>query len=55
MRNFSGVTSFDAQKFDFAQLAMSKMGMSGKKHDVPMTEDGEVDYEALLKMPHPDE
>ncbi|KAK6021904.1 Hrf1 family protein, partial [Ostertagia ostertagi] len=48
----SGTTSFDFGKVGFAQLAMGKMGMGNVKlEDVPMTEDGEVDYEALLKMP----
>lgn len=33
-------------------MAMSKMGISDvKPEDVPMTEDGEIDYEALLKLP----
>ena len=31
-------------------MAMSGMGISASK-DVPMTADGDVDYEALLKMP----
>lgn len=49
---FSGVTSFEYGKFGFAQMAMGKMGMSDvKPEDIPLTDDGDVDYEALLKMP----
>uniref|UniRef100_A0A1I7XKB0 Protein YIF1 n=1 Tax=Heterorhabditis bacteriophora TaxID=37862 RepID=A0A1I7XKB0_HETBA len=47
----SGATNFEYGKFDFAQMAMSKMGMGGKAGQVPLTADGDVDYEALLKMP----
>ncbi|KAL6741405.1 hypothetical protein Aduo_014663 [Ancylostoma duodenale] len=48
----SGVTSFEYGKFGFAQMAMGKMGMGDvKPDDIPLTDDGEVDYEALLKMP----
>ena len=36
-------------KYDIASMAMSGMGLKGK--DLPKTESGEVDYEALLKMP----
>jgi hypothetical protein len=35
--------------YDFAKMALNRMGL--KSNDVPMTHDGEVDYEALLKMP----
>ena len=38
-------------KYDFARLAMDKMGIADRKNAVPMTVDGDVDYEALLKMP----
>ncbi|WKY11806.1 hypothetical protein Q1695_003405 [Nippostrongylus brasiliensis] len=45
-------TSYDSSKFGFAQMAMSKMGVGNVKlDDVPLTDDGEVDYEALLRMP----
>jgi hypothetical protein len=37
------------ENYDFAKMALNKMGL--KSNDVPMTHDGEVDYEALLKMP----
>ncbi|CAJ0938891.1 unnamed protein product, partial [Mesorhabditis belari] len=48
----SGVTSFEYGKYDFARMAMDKMGIAeGVKADVPMTVEGDVDYEALLKMP----
>lgn len=38
---------------DFAQLALSGMGLSEavSKGQVPVLPNGEVDYEALLKMP----
>jgi hypothetical protein len=36
--------------YDFAKLAMSGMGLSAS-NSVPMTADGDVDYETLLKMP----
>uniref|UniRef100_A0A914YCY6 Protein YIF1 n=1 Tax=Panagrolaimus superbus TaxID=310955 RepID=A0A914YCY6_9BILA len=45
----SSVTSFMSDNYDFAKMALSKMGMKSNK--VPMTADGDVDYEALLKMP----
>jgi hypothetical protein len=45
----SSVTSYMSDNYDFAKMALSKMGMKSNK--VPMTADGEVDYEALLKMP----
>uniref|UniRef100_A0A7E4V8A3 Protein YIF1 n=1 Tax=Panagrellus redivivus TaxID=6233 RepID=A0A7E4V8A3_PANRE len=45
----SSVTSYMGDNLDFAKMALSKMGVKSK--DVPMTADGEVDYEALLKMP----
>ncbi|KAJ1356912.1 hypothetical protein KIN20_014883 [Parelaphostrongylus tenuis] len=48
----SGSTNFEYAKFAFAQTAMKKMGLSDvKPEDVPLTSDGDVDYEALLKMP----
>ncbi|CAJ0591392.1 unnamed protein product [Cylicocyclus nassatus] len=48
----SGVTNFDQSKLGFAQMAMGKMGLNNVKiDDVPLTADGDVDYEALLKMP----
>jgi len=49
------------QSYDFAKMAMSGMGLSnaagkalpaGVPHNAPLLPDGEVDYEALLKMPH---
>lgn len=46
----SGVTSYEASKYDFARMAMKGMGLGGKA-EVPLTDSGEVDYEALLKMP----
>ncbi|GMT11016.1 hypothetical protein PFISCL1PPCAC_28748, partial [Pristionchus fissidentatus] len=45
----SGVTSFDYTQYEFASKAMGKLGM--KANDVPKTGTGDVDYEALLKMP----
>ncbi|KAF8381725.1 yif-1 [Pristionchus pacificus] len=45
----SGVTNFDYKQYEFASKAMGNLGMKGK--DVPMTGEGEVDYEALLKLP----
>uniref|UniRef100_A0A0K0CTZ8 Protein YIF1 n=1 Tax=Angiostrongylus cantonensis TaxID=6313 RepID=A0A0K0CTZ8_ANGCA len=48
----SGTTNFEYGKFSFAQTAMRKMGLGDvKPEDVPLTSNGEVDYEALLKMP----
>ncbi|VDM58961.1 unnamed protein product [Angiostrongylus costaricensis] len=48
----SGTTNFEYGKFSFAQAAMRKMGLGDvKPEDVPLTSNGEVDYEALLKMP----
>ncbi|CAJ0582581.1 unnamed protein product, partial [Mesorhabditis spiculigera] len=49
----SGVTSYEYGKYDFARMAMSQMGVGAKglKAEVPITADGDVDYEALLKMP----
>lgn len=50
----SGVTSFDYSQYDFARLAMDKMGLApgaSGKIELPKTADGDVDYEALLKMP----
>jgi len=38
-------------KYDFAKMAMSGMGLSNTNKEVPLMSDGEVDYEALLKMP----
>lgn len=37
------------EPYNFANMALDKMGLKNKA--VPMTHDGEVDYEALLKMP----
>jgi len=45
----SSVTSFMSDQYDFAKMAMSKIGM--KSNNVPLMPNGEVDYEALLKMP----
>jgi Na+/glutamate symporter len=45
----SSVTSFMSDNYDFAKMAMSKIGIKSAK--VPLTADGDVDYEALLKMP----
>lgn len=38
---------------DFAQLALSGMGLKelASKGHVPVLPDGDIDYEALLKMP----
>lgn len=49
----SSVTSYRPYKMDFAQLALSGMGLSEavSKGQVPHLPNGEVDYEALLKMP----
>ncbi|KJH43934.1 Hrf1 family protein [Dictyocaulus viviparus] len=48
----SGTTTFDLGKFAFAQNAMQKMGLGNvKPEDMPLTADGDLDYEALLKMP----
>lgn len=58
---FSSVTSYMPPSYDFAKMAMSGMGLSnagkaplppGVPHNAPLMPDGEVDYEALLKMPH---
>ena len=38
-----------SDQYDFAKMAMSKIGMKSNK--VPLMANGEVDYEALLKMP----
>jgi hypothetical protein len=38
------------EKYDFAKMAMSGMGLSLGKEPPPLTADGEVDYETLLKM-----
>lgn len=45
----SSVTSYMPGSYDIAQMALNKMG--AKRAHVPMTADGEVDYEALLAMP----
>ncbi|KAI6185667.1 Protein YIF1 [Aphelenchoides besseyi] len=45
----SSVTSYMHSNYDIAKMALSKMGL--KHNEVPLTNDGEVDYEALLKMP----
>lgn len=45
----SSVTSYMPGNYDIAKMALNKMGL--KKAEVPITHDGEVDYEALLKMP----
>ncbi|VDK42848.1 unnamed protein product [Anisakis simplex] len=49
----SGVTRAVANdKLELAGLALSGVGVSLKpKAELPLTDDGEVDYEALLKMP----
>uniref|UniRef100_A0A915LST9 Protein YIF1 n=1 Tax=Meloidogyne javanica TaxID=6303 RepID=A0A915LST9_MELJA len=47
----SSVTSYMPGKYDFAKMAMSGMGLSNTNKEVPLMSDGEVDYEALLKMP----
>uniref|UniRef100_A0A915PXR2 Protein YIF1 n=1 Tax=Setaria digitata TaxID=48799 RepID=A0A915PXR2_9BILA len=49
----SSVTNYTPGKMDLAQLALSGMGLSGaaSKGQVPLMPNGEVDYEALLKMP----
>uniref|UniRef100_A0A1I8C060 Protein YIF1 n=1 Tax=Meloidogyne hapla TaxID=6305 RepID=A0A1I8C060_MELHA len=47
----SSVTSYMPGKYDFAKMAMSGMGLSNSNKEVPLMSDGEVDYEALLKMP----
>ncbi|KAF1753851.1 hypothetical protein GCK72_020408 [Caenorhabditis remanei] len=48
-------SNYDYDKFGLAQLALSKMtGGSGGKAKQFMTNDGEIDYEALLKMPKDD-
>ncbi|CAD5223389.1 unnamed protein product [Bursaphelenchus okinawaensis] len=44
----SSVTSYMPGNYNIAKMALDKMGI--KKNEVPMTHDGEVDYEALLKM-----
>ncbi|CAD5232599.1 unnamed protein product [Bursaphelenchus xylophilus] len=44
----SSVTSYMPGNYNIAKMALDKIGL--KKHEVPMTHDGEVDYEALLKM-----
>lgn len=48
--NSSSVTSYMPEKYDFAKMAMSGMGLSLGKEPPPLTADGEVDYETLLKM-----
>ncbi|UMM37308.1 hypothetical protein L5515_009100 [Caenorhabditis briggsae] len=48
-------SNYDYDKFGLAQLALSKMsGGSGSKAKQFMTNDGDIDYEALLKMPKED-
>lgn len=49
----SGVTTSVPGKMDFAQLALSGMGLKelANKGQVPVLPDGDIDYEALLKMP----
>ncbi|KAM3717919.1 Protein YIF1B-A [Dirofilaria immitis] len=49
----SSVTSYTPGKMDLAQLALSGIGFSEaiSKGQLPLMPDGEVDYEALLKMP----
>ncbi|CAI5453068.1 unnamed protein product [Caenorhabditis angaria] len=47
-----GVSSYDYDKFGLAQMALGKIVGSGTaSKSVPMTMDGDIDYEALLKMP----
>ncbi|PIC29045.1 hypothetical protein L5515_009100 [Caenorhabditis briggsae] len=51
----SVASNYDYDKFGLAQLALSKMsGGSGSKAKQFMTNDGDIDYEALLKMPKED-
>lgn len=45
-------------RYDFAKMAMKGVGLGlggsnhhGSAREVPLTSSGEVDYEALLKMP----
>lgn len=39
-------------KYDFAKMALSGIsGFSNNKNMPPLQDNGEVDYEALLKMP----
>lgn len=49
----SGVTTSVLSKMDFAQLALSGIGLKelANKGHVPVLPDGDIDYEALLKMP----
>ncbi|CAL2046143.1 unnamed protein product [Caenorhabditis brenneri] len=48
----SVASNYDYDKFGLAQLALSKMGGGGgAKAKHIMTNDGDIDYEALLKMP----
>ncbi|OZC12359.1 Hrf1 family protein [Onchocerca flexuosa] len=49
----SSVTSYIPGKMDLAQLALSGIGFNEaiSKGQLPLLPDGEVDYEALLKMP----
>uniref|UniRef100_A0A158Q6X1 Protein YIF1 n=1 Tax=Elaeophora elaphi TaxID=1147741 RepID=A0A158Q6X1_9BILA len=49
----SSVTSYTPGKMDLAQFALSGIGFSEavNKGQVPLLPNGEVDYEALLKMP----
>ncbi|CAJ55254.1 Protein YIF1 [Caenorhabditis elegans] len=51
----SVASNYDYDKFGLAQMALSKMtGGSGSKAKQFMTNDGDIDYEALLKMPKDD-
>ncbi|KAI1728735.1 YIF1 domain-containing protein [Ditylenchus destructor] len=42
-------TSYMPGNYDFAKLALSRMGLA--KDQMPLQPNGDVDYEALLKMP----
>lgn len=45
----SSVTSYMSDQYDFAKMALNKIGVKSDK--VPIMSNGDVDYEALLKMP----
>uniref|UniRef100_A0A915D6I1 Protein YIF1 n=1 Tax=Ditylenchus dipsaci TaxID=166011 RepID=A0A915D6I1_9BILA len=46
------VTSYMPDNYDFAKMAMSGIGLAKtNSQGMPMQPNGEVDYEALLKMP----
>uniref|UniRef100_A0A8R1HV70 Protein YIF1 n=1 Tax=Caenorhabditis japonica TaxID=281687 RepID=A0A8R1HV70_CAEJA len=53
----SVASNYDYDKFGLAQLALSKMSGAGGAKKIAqkmMTDDGDIDYEALLKMPKAD-